>query len=60
MTLVTSAPLLLSWAVRRWVVPRLEGHPVLLPLRTTTWAVLALGVLVFYRVSAYDFVYFRF
>jgi hypothetical protein len=41
-------------------VPRLEGHPVLLPLRTTTWAVLALGVLVFYRVSAYDFVYFRF
>jgi alginate O-acetyltransferase complex protein AlgI len=60
MSAAVSAPLLAGWAARRWLAPALAGGPWLLPARTTTWAALALAVLVFYRVSAADFVYFRF
>jgi hypothetical protein len=31
-----------------------------LPVQSTSWAVFALGMFVFYRVSSYDFIYFQF
>ncbi len=60
MTAVASLPLLAGWLARQVAGPRLAGTPWLLPARTTAWAVMALGILVFYRVAAADFVYFRF
>ncbi|MCB9688713.1 MAG: MBOAT family protein [Alphaproteobacteria bacterium] len=60
MTGAASVPLLVSWPVVHWLLPELERSPWLLPIRTTTWAVLAWFVFVFYRVSAVDFVYFQF
>jgi hypothetical protein len=50
----------LSHFVERWVAPRLERSPWLLPAQTATWAVLGILMFVFYRMSASDFIYFTF
>jgi alginate O-acetyltransferase complex protein AlgI len=60
MSVLASGPLLVGWAARRWAAPALEGTPWWLPARTTAWAVMALAILLFYRTSAADFVYFQF
>lgn len=60
MTAVVAVPLMLAWLAERAVIPRLQESVWLLPARTTTWAVLGCMMFVFYRVSAYDFVYFQF
>ena len=59
-TAIGCAPLLCGYAFDRWILPRVQGSPWHLPLRTTGWAACAVGLAIFYRVTAQDFVYFRF
>ena len=46
--------------LERYLVPRIEHTRWWLPIQTGTWAVLAVVMFVFWRTSAYDFVYFQF
>jgi D-alanyl-lipoteichoic acid acyltransferase DltB (MBOAT superfamily) len=57
--LAGAAPLLAHWAVKRWVRPRVSDAA-WWPVETTGWAVAAVGMFVFARVTAQDFVYFQF
>ncbi len=59
-TLTFSAPLVLALLWERHVAPRLEGRPVLLPIRTTAWAAAAVAMFVFARMDTNDFIYFQF
>ena len=59
-TLTMCVPLIVQWLVVRFVVPRLEESPYLLALQTTSWAVLLVGMGLFYRTTVRDFVYFQF
>lgn len=52
-------PLLSVWAVGRWVRPRVPDG-LWFPVQTTGWAVAVVGMFVFSRVTAQDFVYFQF
>ncbi len=56
----TSVPLVLSHFVERHLIERIRPTPAWLPIQTGTWAMLGLAMFVFYRVSAYDFIYFQF
>jgi alginate O-acetyltransferase complex protein AlgI len=61
MTALMATPLILSHFVVRYVVPRAQGNFWLtLPLQTGSWAVFAMMIFVFYRVSTQDFIYFQF
>lgn len=60
MTLVAATPLVLSHYVERFVLPRLRRSDLWLPTQSTAWAVFAMAMFVFYRVSSYDFIYFQF
>ena len=60
LTFAASVPYAVSGVYERWIHPRLQGSPWLLPAQTTGWALVALGLFVFYRVNAVDFVYFQF
>ena len=51
---------LFSFFVERYLKERLEQSEWLVPIQTTTWAVLGVFMFVFYRVSTYDFIYFQF
>ncbi len=53
-------PYLVSSIWKRWILPRVEKSVWLLPAQTTGWALAAMAMFVFYRVSAYDFIYFQF
>lgn len=53
-------PLWIAMASERWLRPRLRGSPWRLPIRTTAWAIHALAVASFVRVTADDFIYFAF
>jgi alginate O-acetyltransferase complex protein AlgI len=55
-TLPYAAAALYTWLVH----PRLSRTPWILPTQTTLWALAGLCMFVFYRVSAYDFIYFQF
>ncbi len=57
---VHAAPLVLALLIERFLLPRLEGTPWLLPAQTTAWAGLLLLVLAFTRNIASDFIYFQF
>ncbi len=59
-TLVCALPLVISHGVERWLLPRVRNQLWYLPLQTSTWALLGMGMFVFYRVSTYDFIYFQF
>ncbi|MEZ4318284.1 MAG: MBOAT family O-acyltransferase [Myxococcota bacterium] len=54
------SPYLLSTLWLQLVQPRLEKTVWLLPAQTTGWALAGIAIFVFYRVSAYDFIYFQF
>jgi alginate O-acetyltransferase complex protein AlgI len=61
MTALMATPLILSHFVMRYVVPRAQGNLWLtLPVQTGSWAVFAMMIFVFYRVSTQDFIYFQF
>lgn len=54
-----AVPLLVAFAVERWVVPRVRGDW-LLPAQTTAWAVCAACIVIFARDTTQDFIYFQF
>jgi D-alanyl-lipoteichoic acid acyltransferase DltB (MBOAT superfamily) len=60
MTLVLSLPLFAALAVEKWLLPRMESSPWYLPAQTATWAVFALALFTFARMSTNDFIYFQF
>jgi D-alanyl-lipoteichoic acid acyltransferase DltB (MBOAT superfamily) len=57
---LTATPLIVGLVVETQVVPRIAHRPWFLPLRTTAWAVMAIGMLLFFRLSTMDFIYFQF
>jgi hypothetical protein len=57
---VAATPLVLALIFERVAWRRLEGSPWLLPVQTTSWAVLLVVILVFARDGAADFIYFQF
>jgi hypothetical protein len=60
MTILGATPLILSHFVVRYLSPRIRESTWLLPVQTGSWAVFGMAIFVFYRVSAYDFIYFQF
>ncbi|MEM6925780.1 MAG: MBOAT family O-acyltransferase, partial [Myxococcota bacterium] len=60
MTVAVGVPFALGHAVVRWLVPALKGSRWAAPVQTTTWAVFAVALFVFYRVGGTDFIYFQF
>ena len=60
LVVMVSLPLIFSFFVERYLKERLEQSEWLVPIQTTTWAVLGVFMFVFYRVSTYDFIYFQF
>ncbi len=59
-TVTFALPMIAAHYIEKHLVPRLEGGKWWLPIQTGTWAVLAVVMFVFWRTSAYDFVYFQF
>jgi len=59
-TAVACSPYLVSGLYGRFVHPRIERSVWLLPTQTTAWTLAAMAMFVFYRVSAYAFIYFQF
>jgi D-alanyl-lipoteichoic acid acyltransferase DltB (MBOAT superfamily) len=59
-TATVSVPQLLALAAERWIVPRLSKTEWYLPVQTTMWAVYAVCLFVFVRMSGMDFIYFQF
>ncbi|MFZ5481572.1 MAG: MBOAT family O-acyltransferase [Myxococcota bacterium] len=59
-TAACSIPMIVGHVVERRVVPWLEKTPWYLPAQTTAWAVFALGMFTFVRMTAADFIYFAF
>ncbi|MFZ5475863.1 MAG: MBOAT family O-acyltransferase [Myxococcota bacterium] len=59
-TAFAATPLVLAHVALRWVLPRIEKSDWYLPVQTTAWAAFALGMFVFVRMSATDFIYFQF
>jgi alginate O-acetyltransferase complex protein AlgI len=46
--------------VRHRLLPAVRGSVWMLPVHTTGWSVMAAMIVLFYRSSSYDFIYFRF
>ena len=59
-TLACSVPLVIAALVERRVMPWLERTQLWLPAQTTAWALFALAMFTFVRMSAADFIYFAF
>ncbi len=55
-----SLVLVIAMAIQELILPRLEDRPAALPLQTGAWVALAVGVVVFFRDLANDFIYFQF
>jgi alginate O-acetyltransferase complex protein AlgI len=53
-------PVLAEFVGRRWILPRLEGKPWALLVESVVWSLMAMAIVLFYRTSATDFVYFQF
>ncbi|HHO52826.1 MAG TPA: MBOAT family protein [Deltaproteobacteria bacterium] len=49
-----------AMAFELWLLPRIRGTAWAWPIQTTTWAILALGILTSARSAQEDFVYFAF
>jgi D-alanyl-lipoteichoic acid acyltransferase DltB (MBOAT superfamily) len=59
-TAAGAAILVAQWALTKFVAPRFEDRPWWLPVQTTVWAMLVVGMFLFYRTTLQDFVYFQF
>ncbi len=57
---VLAIPFVIEHFARRMVIPKLEGSIWYLPVQSAVWSAFALAMFVFYRISAYDFIYFQF
>jgi len=58
--LVCAAPLVVAVTLEKLVVPHIEEKPWYLPVQTTMWAVYAVAMFIFVRVTQNDFIYFQF
>jgi D-alanyl-lipoteichoic acid acyltransferase DltB (MBOAT superfamily) len=58
--LTVSLPLVAALLVERHVEPRLRTAPAFLPIQTTLWALLAVGIFSAVRTTQTDFIYFQF
>jgi alginate O-acetyltransferase complex protein AlgI len=54
------APLIFGWWWGERVAPRLEGTGWVWPIKTTAWACWIAGIVLCYRTTTQDFVYFQF
>ncbi len=59
-TAVCAMPLILSYFVERYAIPRLRPTVWWLPAQTVGWTALVLVIALFFRSGAMDFVYFQF
>ncbi len=59
-TLACAAPLVFAHVLQRRVVPVIARTQWYLPAQTTAWALFALAMFTFVRMSAADFIYFAF
>ncbi len=60
MAFAGTLPINLSWPIEDHVLPRVRASVWRLPLATTTWALLAVAMFIFYRDASGDFIYFEF
>lgn len=60
LSVILGAAMVLGTELRERVSPRLAQNAWFLPLQTTSWAVLAVLMFIFYRSTLYDFIYFQF
>ncbi len=59
-TLAGASPLVLALMLERTVLPRLQTSAWWLPVQTTMWAIYAVAIFAFVRMSSMDFIYFQF
>jgi D-alanyl-lipoteichoic acid acyltransferase DltB (MBOAT superfamily) len=59
-TAFTAAPLVLGLVFQKLIQPKIQESEWYLPLQTTAWAAFAVGIFLFVRVGASDFIYFQF
>ena len=59
-TALCAAPLVAAVLVEKTVLPTIRQSRWYLPYQTTLWALYAVGIFIFVRVSANDFIYFQF
>jgi D-alanyl-lipoteichoic acid acyltransferase DltB (MBOAT superfamily) len=57
---LTALPLVLEAVVVLYVLPRIRERAWFFPVETSAWAVFALGIFTFIRMTASDFIYFQF
>ena len=55
-----SIPMILGLLFQKYVMHRVKDSPWFLPLQTNAWAVFAIALYVFVRMSSMDFIYFQF
>ncbi|MBA2320486.1 MAG: hypothetical protein H0V89_04960 [Deltaproteobacteria bacterium] len=53
-------PMIAAHYIEKHLLPKWEGTVWWLPIQTATWSVMGVIMFVFWRTSAYDFVYFQF
>jgi alginate O-acetyltransferase complex protein AlgI len=53
-------PVVLEFTGRRWLLPAMEGKPWRLLAESVGWSAMAVLIVLFYRASVSDFVYFQF
>jgi D-alanyl-lipoteichoic acid acyltransferase DltB (MBOAT superfamily) len=59
-TAICTVPLIASFFVERYAIPKLRPTVWWLPAQTTGWVAMVLVIALFFRSSAMDFVYFQF
>lgn len=59
-TAFTATPLVLGLVFQKLIQPKIQESEWYLPLQTTAWAAFAVGIFLFVRVGASDFIYFQF
>ncbi len=59
-TITFALPMIASHYVEKYALPRLQRSELWLPIQTFTWSVLIMVMFIYWRASAYDFVYFQF
>jgi D-alanyl-lipoteichoic acid acyltransferase DltB (MBOAT superfamily) len=60
LTALAALPLLIALVVDERVAPRWGAQPWFFAARTASWALMAVGMFVFFRLSSLDFFYFQF
>ncbi len=58
--LLAAAPLILALIAEKYIYPKLKDKAIFLPLQTSSWALLLLGIVLMKRDVSQDFIYFQF